>query len=130
MIRTPFLRRKDASVVPLLTPENVETVWIQSFIQVRELLFRGAGALFLRAVFHEVGEDADGRCAKGVADQFNLLMRALFAPVLQDAGIGAAVPLISVFLAVDLAVVDGAADNAVIGLDRAVPRTGDRADGR
>ena len=86
--------------------------------------------LFLPAVVHEVDKGFDGGAAEGVAVEVDLLVSFGLAEVFQDTGITTAEALVVVFLAVDLTVVNGAAENVSVDLTGSVPGTAEGAEGR
>ena len=86
--------------------------------------------LFLPAVVHEVDKGLDGGTAEGVTVKVDLLVGFGLAEVFEDTGVVAAETLVVVFLAVDLTVVNGAAEDVSVDLTGSVPGTAEGAEGR
>ena len=103
---------KGRSVVDARQRGNgVNEVRVAAGKQRGEIVRIGTGALFFGSAGAEIGEELDDRSAEGMAVQIDLLMGLSLTEVFQYAVlIGTAVAGIPVFLAVNFAEVDGAAE--------------------
>ncbi len=78
--------------------------------QGRQVVRVRAVTLFFRAVDEQGANLLDGGTAEGVAEEVDLLVGAVLAEVLHDAGVFSAEPGVAVLLRMDFAVVDTAAE--------------------
>ena len=109
---------------------SVDEVGHAALEERRQIVGIGSVDLFLPAVVHEVDKGFDRGAAEGVAVEVDLLVRFGLAEVFESTGIGAAEPFVVVLLAVDLAVVDGSAEDVGIDLTGSVPGAAEGAEGR
>ena len=110
-----------------------DPVFVAAFEQAGEFTGGSDRAFFFTAGCHHVDEAADGGAAVAVAHDVDLLQFALgieFAPVRDNALVGAAVTVVAVLLGMGFTVVDRAADDLRVHFAAAVPHAGEAGDGR
>ena len=125
----PGLPSRDARVVPLLTPDRVETA-VAAGEQGRQVVGVGAVTLLFRTVDEQRADLLDGRAAEGVAEDVDLLVGPFLTEVFQDTGVLSSIPGMTVLLRVDFSVVDTAAEQVGPEDTGAVPAAVDRTEGR
>ena len=97
--------------MPLLKcGDRVNKTAVAAREQGRQILRVRAVTLFFRAVDEQGANLLDGGTAEGVAEEVDLLVGAVLAEVLHDAGVFSAEPGVAVLLRMDFAVVDTAAE--------------------